>query len=103
MNITEIQEQLELQPVVASIYVNEKGAQIYDYKGGVFTATDCDSIEVGLTNHEVLLVGYGLENGVPFWLIKNQWTTNWGENGYGKILAGSNFCNIESKIYYPII
>ena len=37
-------------------------------------------------NHAVLLVGYGTsDDGTEYFLLKNSWTTMWGENGYMRI------------------
>jgi cathepsin C len=47
-------------------------------------------------DHSILLVGYGEENGVKYWIGMNTWGENWGENGFFKILRGENDCNIET-------
>lgn len=30
-------------------------------------------------------VGYGVEDGVEFAIIRNTWSTSWGENGYARV------------------
>ncbi|XP_024537799.1 actinidain [Selaginella moellendorffii] len=36
-------------------------------------------------DHAVLVIGYGTEGGMPYWIIKNSWGTSWGEDGFMKI------------------
>ena len=47
-------------------------------------------------DHSILIVGYGEENGVKYWICMNTWGSQWGEDGYFKILRGENECFIES-------
>ena len=52
------------------------------------------------TDHAVLLVGYGNENGVPYWLVKNSWSEVWGDHGFVKIKQG--LCGIEKRPFVVI-
>jgi len=46
--------------------------------------------------HSILLVGWGEERGVKYWIGMNTWGTQFGEDGFFRILRGENECNIES-------
>lgn len=57
-------------------------------------------------NHAVVAVGYGVEDGVPYWLIKNSWGENWGDHGYFKMEMGKNMCGkllLHLDCHYQII
>jgi len=62
------------------------------YKTGVYKRTS----NVFLGGHAVKFVGWGVENGVKYWLVANSWNPNWGDGGFFKILRGTNECGIES-------
>lgn len=48
--------------------------------------------------HIVRIVGWGIENKIPYWIVANSWGRRWGENGFFRILRGNNYSNIESYI-----
>ncbi len=51
------------------------------YKSGIYDDPECEnSISAGgqSVNHNIIIVGYGEENGIPYWLIRNSWGASWG-------------------------
>jgi len=58
-------------------------------------------------DHGVVVVGYGTENGVDYWLVRNSWGTGWGEDGYFKMernVRGTSTgkCGIAMEASYPV-
>ena len=48
----------------------------------------------------MLLVGYGTENGVDYWKVKNSWASSWGENGYFRVVRNKNMLGLGSGATY---
>ncbi|XP_031418663.1 procathepsin L-like [Clupea harengus] len=67
----------------------------------IYEEPSCSTIYL---NHAEVLVGYGFERGVHYWIIKNSWGTAWGENGYMRMRRdGRNTCGIASYAMYPLM
>lgn len=86
----------EVGPVAVGLDAAQKSFQLY--KSGVYYDAKCEQ-EV---NHAILLVGYGkTPKGEEFWLGKNSWDYDWGENGYVKIAKNkNNHCGITNLASY---
>ena len=55
------------------------------YSSGIFN----EAVTNTSSNHAITLVGWSNQNG-GYWIVKNSWDTDWGENGYGRVAWGSN-------------
>lgn len=89
------------QEIMAEIYKNgpvEAAFSVYEdfllYKSGVYRHVTGE--EVG--GHAIRILGWGVEDGTKYWLVANSWNTDWGENGYFKIVRGEDHCGIESEV-----
>ena len=56
-----------------------------------------------VAQHAVTVVGYGAEDGKDYWLIKNSFSTAWGQSGYIRMARGKNMCGIGNytMVYVP--
>lgn len=89
------------QPVSVAVEADQSSWQLY--KGGIISS-DCGQA----LDHGVLAVGYGSENGVDYWLVKNSWGEDWGENGFLRILRNDTdttggLCGIALDASYPLV
>jgi len=64
-----------------------------------------DSTKCGTSlDHAVTAVGYGTsESGEAYYLVRNSWGSDWGEQGYIRIAAvdGKGICGIQQVSLYP--
>eukprot|EP00731_Ephydatia_muelleri_P031152 Em0022g666a len=69
-----------------------------DYIGGIIQH-HCTNAAI---DHAVQLVGYDLTGPLGYWIVRNTWGTDWGEDGYLRLLFGANTCGIEEEVSYVI-
>ncbi|XP_037574727.2 cathepsin B, partial [Dermacentor silvarum] len=69
-------------------------ADFLSYKSGVYQRHSEESVG----GHAIRIIGWGTENGVPYWLATNSWNEDWGDKGYFKIRRGNDECGIEDQI-----
>jgi C1A family cysteine protease len=92
-SVAQMKAALMKQPVAVAIEADQAAFQTYTT--GVLTKGCGTSLD-----HGVLAVGYGTENGVDYFLVKNSWSASWGDNGYIKI-GQNNVCGILLAASYP--
>ena len=88
-----LQMQLELVRGGPGVVAFNVWSDLFSYGGGVYTLS-ATAVLVG--GHAVSLVGWGVDQGVPYWICQNSWGTDWGESGFFRIVRGMDMCGIES-------
>jgi cathepsin X len=66
------------------------------YTGGVYSEyIECCQFP----NHEVSIVGWGADSSEQqYWIVRNSWGTNWGEDGFFRIVMGDPNYNLGVEI-----
>mmetsp|Transcript_84331 Transcript_84331/g.239634 ORF Transcript_84331/g.239634 Transcript_84331/m.239634 type:complete len:271 (-) Transcript_84331:120-932(-) len=65
------------------------------YAGGVMTSSSCSSSSRKM-DHAVQLVGYNADAETPYWIVRNSWSSSWGEDGFIYLKMGDNTCGLAN-------
>jgi len=87
-----------INPVSHAVDASSPAYQFY--KSGVIMGNCTNE-----PNHGSLVVGYNNTANPPYWILKNWYGTNFGENGYVRVLktneSGPGVCGVASYTSYP--
>jgi C1A family cysteine protease len=88
-----------------SVAINAEPLQWYD--SGIYDGDDYECDPDGL-NHGVVIVGYGVEKGVKYWIVRNSWSASWGEKGYFRFARksdakGKGTCGINTNVSTAVL
>jgi len=75
---------VSISPVVVAIEADTRYFQ--SYSGGILDSSACGNS----LDHAVEIVGFGTENGIDYWKVRNSWSSSWGENGYFRVKKTSS-------------
>ena len=71
------------------------------YTSGIYSDNEyCNPLSI---NHGICLIGYGIEDDVQYWIAKNSWGKEWGEDGFVRLIRGKDICGIAVSpiaVYY---
>jgi len=93
-----------------SVAIDASSDQFQFYGGGLFEIAGCSKTDL---DHGVLVVGYDTitfspKDITPYWLVKNSWSREWGDNGYIKMRKAitptdewRNMCGICTQATQP--
>merc|ERR1712054_637503 len=82
-------------PIAATIVVTP---EFEAYTGGIFN----DTTGKKSLDHSVELVGWGIEGSTPYWILRNSWGTYWGEEGWFRLVRGTNNLGVEANCDWAV-
>jgi len=84
-----------------SVGIDAGSDDFQNYSSGVYTASCTED------DHAVIAIGYGNDaaSGSDYWLIRNSWGADWGDNGYIKVAvndSNNHSCFVNNEAYLPV-
>lgn len=85
----------------AAIGIDASQTSFHLYSSGIYDDPHCTPMNI---DHGVGCVGYGSENGVNYWIVRNSWGPTWGEKGYIRMVKDKdNQCGEASMAVIPTV
>jgi hypothetical protein len=73
-------------------------------RNGLKHAPVGDTVDLCSLTHSLdllaLFLPVNMQSGERYWLIRNSWATDWGEDGYVRIAHGSNACGLADQPFF---
>jgi C1A family cysteine protease len=86
---------------VGPVSICVDAANWQDYAGGVLGSWQC--AWVNMLDHCVQLVGYDVSSSNGYWIVRNSWGPDWGEQGFIRLGYGGNTCGLTNEATYPVV
>ena len=102
MNFKKFFNKLLIFLFIISIFIIPKTCLAYTNKvilGG-------QNLGIEVNSNGVLVVGYDTTSRVPYYVVKNSWGSNWGENGFVRLAITDSYagmCGIHLMGSYPFL
>lgn len=82
----------------AAVAIDASHSSFQLYSSGVYKESRCSPM---FLDHGVGCVGYGSQDGTPYYIIRNSWGVSWGIDGYMLMYRGNNHCGIAAMACIP--
>ena len=89
-----------LEETLISICVNAENWN--DYIGGVMSSAQCGGMDADDQDHCVMATGFNSAP-TPYWIVRNSWSSTWGEYGYIYLDMSTNTCGLADDATIPTV
>jgi hypothetical protein len=84
-------------PISALIYVDDK---LPYFSSGIYKTVDTKDGVKQNPNHAIVIGGYGINvYGERYWIIRNSWGSEWGEDGYIPLSMDSPISGLDMPVF----